>query len=111
MAYFSLEEGRAEYARLSQTLACPGWISEGYAQDRGPGAGGPCYQWTRKVKNKTVSVVLSKEQYVTNETPLTRLHHDLFDSPRQSVKGHVHPPQAGVILKGTTGLLRSSKNT
>lgn len=32
-------------------------------QDRGPGAGGPCYQWTRKVKGKTVSVALSKEQY------------------------------------------------
>jgi hypothetical protein len=32
-------------------------------QDRGPGAGGPCYQWTRKVRGKTVSVALSKEQY------------------------------------------------
>jgi len=30
---------------------------------RGPGAGGPCYQWTRKVKGKTVSVALSKEQF------------------------------------------------
>jgi hypothetical protein len=27
------------------------------------GAGGPCYQWTRKVKGKSVSVALSKEQY------------------------------------------------
>jgi hypothetical protein len=36
---FSLAEARAEYARLAQTLARPGWISEGYAQDRGPGAG------------------------------------------------------------------------
>ena len=60
---FSLEAARAEYARLAQTLGCPGWISEGYAQDRGPGAGGPCYQWTRKVRNKTVSVALSREQY------------------------------------------------
>ena len=60
---FSLEEARAEYARLAQKLTCQGWISEGYAQDRGPGAGGPCYQWTRKVKNKTLSVALSKEQY------------------------------------------------
>ena len=39
------------------------WISEGYVQDRGPGAGGPCYQWTRKVRGKTVSVALSREQY------------------------------------------------
>jgi len=37
--------------------------SQGYVQDRGPGAGGPCYQWTRKVKGKTVSVALSQEQY------------------------------------------------
>lgn len=60
---FSLAEAREEYDRLAQTLVSPGWISEGYAQDRGPGAGGPCYQWTRKVKNKTVSVALSREQY------------------------------------------------
>lgn len=32
-------------------------------QDRGPGAGGACYPWTRKVKGKTVCVALSKEQY------------------------------------------------
>ena len=53
----------AQYAQLRARLAKVGWISHGYAQDRGPGAGGPCYQWTRKVKAKTVSVALSKEQY------------------------------------------------
>jgi hypothetical protein len=37
---------REHYARLQTCLAEPGWISEGYVQDRGPGAGGPCYQWT-----------------------------------------------------------------
>ena len=51
-----------EYARLREQLAHCSWISEGYVQDRGPGAGGPCYQWTRKVKGKTVSVALSREQ-------------------------------------------------
>jgi hypothetical protein len=51
------------YAALAQTLAATGWISAGYVQDRGPGAGGPHYQWTRKVKGKTVSVALSREQY------------------------------------------------
>jgi hypothetical protein len=51
------------YHQLCAGLAGTGWISEGYVQDRGPGAGGPCYQWTRKVKGKTVSVALSKEQY------------------------------------------------
>jgi len=52
-----------EYARLAAQLARIGWISEGYVQDRGPGAGGACYPWTRKVKGKTVCVALSKEQY------------------------------------------------
>jgi cyclopropane fatty-acyl-phospholipid synthase-like methyltransferase len=54
---------QAQYARLRGRLAQSGWISEGYVQDRGPGAGGPCYQWTRKVKGKTISVALSREQY------------------------------------------------
>jgi cyclopropane fatty-acyl-phospholipid synthase-like methyltransferase len=53
----------ARYHQLRRRLAQIGWISEGYVQDRGPGAGGPCYQWTRKVKGKTVSVALSQEQY------------------------------------------------
>jgi hypothetical protein len=52
-----------QYARLCQQLARIGWISEGYVQDRGPGAGGACYPWTRKVKGKTVCVALSKQQY------------------------------------------------
>lgn len=54
---------KADFKRLQQRLANVGWISEGYVQDRGPGAGGPHYQWTRKVRAKTVSVALSKEQY------------------------------------------------
>jgi hypothetical protein len=59
-----LSEITTQYAQLRARLAKAGWISQGYAQDRGPGAGGPCYQWTRKVKGKTVSVALSQEQYV-----------------------------------------------
>ena len=55
---------RRRYAALRGRLGRVGWISQGYVQDRGPGAGGPCYQWTRKVKGKTVSVALSKEQYL-----------------------------------------------
>ena len=60
---FTLPQAQAEYARLARQLSTTSWISEGYAQDRGPGAGGPCYQWTRKVRQKTVSVALSREQY------------------------------------------------
>ena len=39
-------------------------------QDRGPGAGGPHYQWTRKVKGKTLSVALSKEQFAWMRTAI-----------------------------------------
>jgi len=60
---FSLAQARARYKRLQQQLAATRWISEGYVQDRGPGAGGPCYQWTRKIRRKTFSVALSKAQY------------------------------------------------
>src|SRR5664279_4998070 len=59
----SLAQLEDQYQLLRQSLTQVGWISEGYAQDRGPGAGGPCYQWTRKVRGKTVSVALSREQY------------------------------------------------
>ena len=59
----SEKELKAEYRRLRARLGKTGWISHGYVQDRGPGAGGPCYQWTRKECGKTVSVALSKEQY------------------------------------------------
>ena len=60
---FSLAKAQAHYKRLQQQLARTRWISEGYVQNRGPGAGGPCYQWTRKVRRKTISVALSEEQY------------------------------------------------
>ena len=58
-----LPRSQRAYDRLRAQLGQAGWISEGYVQDRGPGAGGPCYQWTRKVKGKTVSVALSRDQY------------------------------------------------
>jgi cyclopropane fatty-acyl-phospholipid synthase-like methyltransferase len=60
----SRDQYQAQYAILRERLKDIGWISEGYVQDRGPGAGGPCYQWTRKVKGKTLSVALSKEQFL-----------------------------------------------
>ena len=58
-----LKDADVRYQELVQRLGQSSWISEGYVQDRGPGAGGPHFQWTRKVKGKTVSVALSHEQY------------------------------------------------
>src|SRR6058998_2471704 len=69
-----LAEIQAEYERLRGQLARLGWISQGYVQDRGPGAGGPCYQWTRKVKAKTVSVALSREQYEALKEAIENWH-------------------------------------
>jgi hypothetical protein len=63
----TIQQIEAEYRRRVRQLAKTGWISHGYVQDRGPGAGGPCYQWTRKERGKTVSVALSKEQYLWME--------------------------------------------
>ena len=60
----SIQQMEAEYRRLTASLARVGWVSHGSVQDRGPGAGGPCYQWTRKEKKKTVSLALSKSQYL-----------------------------------------------
>jgi hypothetical protein len=68
----TLPQYQTQYAQLRQRLADVGWISEGYVQNRGPGAGGPCYQWTRKVKGKTVSVALSKEQFEWLQTAITQ---------------------------------------
>jgi hypothetical protein len=58
-----LKQIEAAYDRARARLAAVGWISAGYVQDRGPGAGGPCYQWTRKKRGKTLSVALSQAQY------------------------------------------------
>jgi hypothetical protein len=61
----------AEYRRLTNSLSATSWISHGYVQDRGPGAGGPCYQWTRKERGKTISVALSKDQYLWMRKAIT----------------------------------------
>src|ERR1700730_13350932 len=52
-------ERKKDFRKLARQLASLGWISQGYAQNRGPGAGGPFFPWTRKVKGKNVSVALS----------------------------------------------------
>jgi hypothetical protein len=53
-----------EFERLRRELARLGPISQGSVQDRtGRHGGGAGYQWTRKVKAKTVSVSLTAEQF------------------------------------------------
>lgn len=88
-----LEAIQSEYDRLRAGLSQVGWISQGYVQDRGPGAGGPCYQWTRKVKGKTVSLALSREQFealkeaIENWRELEAALHTMQKLTRQRIFG------------------------
>jgi hypothetical protein len=53
----------ADLEKCRQALASLGYLSEGSVIRRRAGTAGSPYLWTRKVKAKTVSVSLSKEQY------------------------------------------------
>ena len=107
-----LEQWQAEYVRLKTRLGKVGWISEGYAQNRGPGAGGPCYQWTRKVKGKTASVALSKEQYewlqsaISNWRQMQRTIKEMQRLSRCVLFGILpHPPRRKKLGKKVLGLI------
>ncbi len=109
---FSLSQAQARYEKLRHQLAQVGWISEGYAQDRGPGAGGPCYQWTRKVRNKTVSVALSKEQYewlkqaIENWRELQQTLKEMQRLSREVLFATLpHPPRRKRLGKRILGLI------
>jgi cyclopropane fatty-acyl-phospholipid synthase-like methyltransferase len=108
----ALAQWEAQYASLRHRLAQVGWISQGYVQDRGPGAGGPCYQWTRKVKGKTVSVALSQEQYEWLRTAIAQwrqLQRTLKEMQRLSrqvlFQTVPHPPRRKRLGKRVLGLM------
>jgi hypothetical protein len=101
----------ARYARLRAQFKDLGWISEGYVQDRGPGAGGPCYQWTRKVRGKTVSVALSREQFewlrqaITNWRQAQQMLKEMQRLSREVLFATVpHPPRRKRLGKKVLGL-------
>lgn len=102
----------AAYGRLKAKLAQTGWISEGYVQDRGPGAGGPCYQWTRKRRGKTASVALSREQYewlktaIENWREVQETLKEMQRLSRQVLFATVpHPPRRKRLGKRVLGLI------
>ena len=103
---------KTQYARLRDRFKDLGWISEGYVQDRGPGAGGPCYQWTRKVRAKTVSVALSKEQYewlksaIANWRAMQAVIKEMQKLSRQVLFATVpNPPRRKRLGKRVLGLI------
>ena len=54
----------ASYRRLQARLPQIGWMALGSVLERTlPGRGGPRYQWSRRVKGKTITVALSPEQF------------------------------------------------
>jgi hypothetical protein len=108
----NLTQIEEEYAQLRARLGRLGWISHGYVQDRGPGAGGPCYQWTRKVKAKTVSVALSREQYEALKEAIDNWHQTQEILQRmQALSRHVifemlpSPPRRKRLGKRVLGLI------
>ena len=108
----TLRRWEAPYARLRARLTDVGWISEGYVQDRGPGAGGPHYQWTRKVRAKTVSVALSREQFEWLRTAIANwreVQQTLKEMQRLSrevlFETVPHPPRRKRLGKKVLGLI------
>ena len=106
-----IKQWEADFARLRLKLAKVGWFSEGYVQDRGPGAGGPCYQWSRKVRGKTVSVALSREQFewlgeaIANWREVQQTLKQMQQLSRQVLFATVpHPPRRKRLGKKVLGL-------
>ena len=106
-----LAQWEIQYAQLRRRLTGIGWISEGYVQNRGPGAGGPCYQWTRKVRGKTISVALSSEQFawlkeaIANWRKLQKTLKEMQRLSRQVLFATVpNPPRRKKLGKKVLGL-------
>lgn len=54
----------ASYRRLRARWQRMGWVALGSVLERKlPGQGGPRFQWSRRVRGKTVTVALSAEQF------------------------------------------------
>lgn len=107
-----LSRWEAQYARLRERFQHLGWISQGYVQNRGPGAGGPCYQWTRKVRGKTVSVALSREQYqwlrqaIANWREVQQTLKEMQRLSREVLFATVpHPPRRKKLGRKVLGLI------
>src|SRR2546428_13996022 len=69
----------SDYRHLQRQLSRIGYLSQGSVIERPPTQQGSRYIWTRKVKAKTITVALSKEQYqwlrraVANQRNLKRI--------------------------------------
>ena len=77
------------YRQLQRQMARLGYVSQGSVFERAPGQQGSRYVWTRKVRAKTVTVALSREQYlwlkqaVANQRYLERIVEQMQKLSRQ----------------------------
>ena len=88
----SLQKLERDYRRLQKQLARVGYLSKGSVIARRPGRPGSRYQWTTKVKARTVSLTLSAEQYdwlkvaVDNQRQMEKLFGELHRLSRQIMR-------------------------
>lgn len=81
-----------QYARLREELGQVGYLSKGSVIRRPAGQPGSRYQWTTKVKKKTVSLTLSEEQYhwlkeaVANQRKLERVLREMHQISRKIMR-------------------------
>ncbi len=77
------------YRQLQRRLGRIGYLSQGSVFERAPHQQGSRFVWTRKVRAKTVTVALSKEQYrwlrraVANQRELERTMRQMQKLSRQ----------------------------
>ena len=77
------------YRQLQRQLARLGYVSQGSVFERAPGQQGSRFVWTRKVRAKTITVALSREQYlwlkqaVANQRYLERIVEQMQKLSRQ----------------------------
>ena len=98
------------YRQLQRQLARLGYVSQGSVFERAPGQQGSRYVWTRKVRAKTVTVALSREQYqwlrkaVANQRELERIVEQMQTLSRQilfeNVPGVVRRKRLGKKVLG-----------
>jgi virulence-associated protein VapD len=98
------------YRQLQKQLARIGFVSQGSVFERTPGQQGSRYVWTRKVRAKTITVALSREQYqwlkqaVANQRALDRLVQQMQNLSRQilfeTVPGVVRRKRLGKKVLG-----------
>lgn len=101
-----------EYQRLREKLSTIGWIALGSLVERNkPGQGGPRYQWSRRVGQKTITVALSAEQFswlekaITNQREVWDVLMQLQQMTAEYMFGNLpNPPRRKRLTKKRLGL-------